>query len=72
MTISYEIIAQSHEVGGSKTDDISEYSVRTYFPINAVSKWGWWFQTIYFDQEKDIAILTKNVQEIWNAKEMAI
>lgn len=72
MAISYAVIVQIHEVGGCKTGDISEYSVRTDFPISAVLKWGGWFQTIYFDQEIDVVILTKIVQEIWNDKEMTL
>lgn len=51
-TISYADIAQNHEVDGSKTGEVSEYSVRTDFPINILFKWGEWFQTIYFDQIK--------------------
>ena len=50
--ISYAVIVQSRDVGGSKTGDISEYSVRTGFLINAVFKWEGWFQTISFDQKK--------------------
>jgi hypothetical protein len=70
MAISYAVIVQSRKVGGSKTDDISKYGVRTDFPINAVLKWVGWFQTIYFNQE--VVILMKIVQEIWNDKEITL
>jgi len=40
--------------------------VETFLPINAVLKWGEWFQTICFDHEKNIFIPT----EIYKKYEM--
>jgi hypothetical protein len=37
--------------------------LETHFPKNALLQLGGWFQTGYFNQEKDISMLMKHVQK---------
>jgi hypothetical protein len=53
----YYSLLLSYFVHGSDNDDVSR------FPINATLKWGGWYRTICFDQEK-VFVLLGNLQKM--------